>query len=396
VRILTLNCGSSTLKFDVLDVVDEGGEPERVASGAVDRVGGRGRLRLKLGDTEKERDVETSGHGEAFTHAMALLREAGIAEGIEAIGYRVVHGGERFLESTLIDDDVLAAIGDVSDLAPLHNAPALAVIEAARAAFSPGMSAVATFDTAFFARLPEAAASYALPREVSRRYGIRRFGFHGLAHSDMVRRFRGLRPGLEAPRLVTLQLGSGCSVAASIDGRPLDTSMGYTPLEGLIMGTRSGDLDPALALRLPAMTDQTPDEVESMLNTRSGLLGLSGRSSDMRDILAAAATDDAASGLALEAFCLRAKKYVGAYMALLGGAHAVIFGGGIGENLPEVRRRICQGMAWAGLELDAAANQQASGTEARISTPDSKVEAWVVQVDEAAVIARETAALLSR
>jgi acetate kinase len=205
----------------------------------------------------------------------------------------------------------------------------------------------------------------------------------------MVQRFRRLRPEIEGPRLVTLQLGNGCSAAASVDGRPLDTSMGFTPLEGLIMGTRSGDVDPSLPLFLSEKEGLSTAEVASLLNTRSGLLGLSGRSHDMRDLLTAAAAGDQRSELAVAAFCYRVKKYLGAYLAALGGADAVIFGGGIGENSADVRRRVCDGMEWAGLELDAGLNAAASGRETKLAKDSSRVEAWTVTVDEAAVIARD-------
>jgi acetate kinase len=255
---------------------------------------------------------------------------------------------------------------------------------------------VATFDTAFYADLPEEARLYALPRELSERLGIRRYGFHGLAHRYMVTRFRALRPEVGQPRLVTLQLGNGCSATASADGRPLDTSMGFTPLEGLIMGTRSGDLDPALPLFLAESEKLTPAEVDSLLNTRSGLLGLSGISHDMRDLLAASRRGEASAELAIAAFCLRVRKYVGAYLSVLGGADAIVFGGGIGEHSPEIRARICGGMEWAGLRLNLGANDAALGGEERISTDASPVEAWVLSVNEAAIIAEDVYTCLHR
>jgi acetate kinase len=306
----------------------------------------------------------------------------------------VVHGGLRFRASTRIDAEVIEAVRAASELAPLHNGPALAVIEAACERFG-SLPGVACFDTAFFADLPDTAARYAIPKDLSERHGIRRFGFHGLAHGDMVRRYLALRPELRAPRLVTLQLGNGCSAAASLGGKPIDTSMGYTPLEGLIMGTRSGDLDPALPLRLQALTGMPAEEVEAMLNEKSGLLGLSGRSADMRDLLAGEADGGPDCALAVEAFCARTKKYVGGYAALLGGLDALVFGGGIGEHNPSIRRRVCEGLAWAGLRLDEGANERATGDDVRISASESTIDVWVMQVDEAAVIARETFALLS-
>lgn len=379
----------------MLEVGTGDAEVTRIAAGAVDRIGGAGRVTLERDGDKHEHETETRDHRDAFDAALRLMDEAGCLSDIAAIGHRIVHGGLRFRSSTVIDANVIGAIREVSDLAPLHNAPALAVIEAAGAAFGPEVPMVAAFDTAFFADLPDVASRYAIPKELSERYGIRRFGFHGLAHDDMIRRFQTLRPEVPRPRLVTLQLGNGCSATASFEGRPVDTSMGYTPLEGLIMGTRSGDLDPALPLRLQALTGMSAQDVEDLLNSRSGLLGLSGRSADMRDLLEAAASGDADCALAVDAFCARTTKYVGAYTALLGGIDALIFGGGIGEHSPEIRRRICRGMQWAGLTLDEDANQIAAGPEVHISANASRIDVWVMHVDEAAVIARETVALLT-
>ena len=249
-RVLALNCGSSSLKFDVLDAKDGAlTSVQRIASGEIDRVGAAAATAtLTHGESRVERETDAPDQQHAFATAMSLLDEAGLAWGIEAVGHRVVHGGARFVSPSLIDDDVIGAIEAASELAPLHNKPALAALEAARSHFGASLPMVATFDTAFFADLPDVAATYALPRDLTQRLGIRRYGFHGLAHRYMVERLRALRPEVEHPRLITLQLGNGCSATASLAGRPQDTSMGFTPLEGLIMGTRSGDLDPALPL----------------------------------------------------------------------------------------------------------------------------------------------------
>jgi acetate kinase len=379
----------------VLDAGAGSDEVKRVATGSVERIGGRGRASISCSDEQHERETETRDHREAFGIAQGLLEQAGCLGDIDGVGHRVVHGGLRFRASTRIDAEVIDAIREVSVLAPLHNKPALAVIEAAAEAFGAEMPAVAAFDTAYFADLPDEASRYAIPKDLSDRYGIRRFGFHGLAHGDMVRRFQTLRPEVLRPRLITLMLGGGCSVTASFDGSPVDTSMGYTPLEGLVMGTRSGDIDPALPLRLQALTGMSPEDVEDLLNTRSGLLGLSGRSGEMRDLVPAAANGDEDAAFAVEMFCRSARKYVGAYLALLGGADAVIFSGGIGENMPEVRKGICQALEWAGLTLDDGANASASGPEVKIAGRESRIDAWVIRADEAAVIARETVALLT-
>jgi acetate kinase len=395
VKVLTLNCGSSTLKFDVMDVRFGDDPVERVAHGAIERIGGKGKARLTCGDEETEREVETQDHRDAFHVAHEMMDASGCLEGLEAVGHRVVHGGTRFLRPILIDDEVIEGIREVSVLAPLHNHPALAVIEASREAFDAETPMIAAFDTTYYVEMPEVATRYAIPREISDRYEIRRFGFHGLAHGYMARRYQELRPEVQRPRLVTLQLGGGCSVTASFDNQPMDTSMGYTPLQGLIMGTRSGNLDPALPLRLQALTGMTADEVESMLNTESGILALSGKSAEMRDLVPASEAGDQDAALAVDAFCASAKKYVGGYLALLGGADAIVFGGGIGENMPAIRRMICQGLQWAGVTLSDDVNEKAEGPETRISDKGSRIEVWVIRVDEAAVIARETVSLLS-
>jgi acetate kinase len=391
-RVLTLNCGSSSLKFDLFDV--EAGAVMRVAHGGVDRLGQESTVRLEAGTEVLESKQAIAGHAEAFDAAARLLDEEGLLARIEAAGHRVVHGGSQFRAPTLIDDAVIETVESVSKLAPLHNHPALAAIRAARRRFGNSLPMVATFDTAFYADLPEVASVYALPREVSAELGIRRFGFHGLAHRYMAERYRALRPDVARPRLITLQLGNGCSATASLDGKPLDTSMGFTPLEGLIMGTRSGDLDPSLPLYLAAEKSLSPADVDSMLNGESGLLGLSGLSSDMRDLVAAAATGHDGAQLAIEAFCYRVQKYVGAYLSVVGGADALIFGGGIGENSPEVRERICRGLAWAGLNFDASANLK-TATDTPISNEAGTMQAWVIHVDEAEIIARDVAECLA-
>ena len=246
---------------------------------------------------------------------------------------------------------------------------------------------VASFDTAFHASMPARAASYALPRELAEKHSIRRYGFHGLAHRYMAERYAEING---AGRLITLQLGAGCSAAAVADGRSRDTSMGLTPLEGLVMATRSGDVDPALPAFLEEHEGIAPGDAERILNRDSGLLGVSGRSGDMRELLDA---DDERAELAIDLFCYRARKYIGAYLAVLGGADGVVFGGGVGENSPRVRARICEGMGWCGIELDEDQNNRAVGEELRIDA-GGRVEVWVMLVDEAEVMARDAEALL--
>jgi acetate kinase len=389
-KILVINCGSSTLKFQLIET--DGDTTRRLAGGVADRIGGQSALDFAAADGEPHRETAiVDDHDQATRRVLAWLASVGLLDALDGVGHRVVHGGDRFLEPTLIDDEVVAAIEALTELAPLHNAPSLRAIRAARAMLGAGVPMVAIFDTAFHRTLPERASRYAIPLELADRHRIRRYGFHGLAHRYMTERYAAITATpLEQAKLVTLQLGNGCSATAIEGGRSVDTSMGFTPLEGLMMGTRSGDVDPSLAGYLAHRESVDIEEAETWLNTRSGLLGVSGRSSDMRELLDAEAAGDERAALAVDMFCYRVRKYVGAYLAGLGGANAVIFGGGIGENAPAVRARICAGMGWCGLTLDEERNARTVGSEGRISTDDSRVHAYVIPVDEAAVIARDT------
>ena len=311
---------------------------------------------------------------------------------IHAVGHRVVHGGEMFSESALIDSKVLQDIEDCIDLAPLHNPNNIKGIVAARELFGKDVPQVAVFDTSFHHSIPEQAFLYALPYHLYRRHRIRRYGFHGTSHRYVAFRYRGLRKlTREQTNIITLHLGNGCSATAIRQGNSVDTSMGMTPLEGLVMGTRSGDLDPAIVNLIATKEGMSPSEVDTLLNTQSGLLGISGLSNDMRMLQAELAENhDRRVQLAIEVFCYRARKYIGAFLAAMGGADAVIFTGGIGENSPEIRTRICEGMEWAGLKIDAAKNQQTVGREGLISTDDSKLLAYAIPTDEELLIARDT------
>jgi acetate kinase len=311
---------------------------------------------------------------------------------IHAVGHRVVHGGELFKESAIIDDKVLQDIEDCIDLAPLHNPNNLAGIRAVREIFGQATPQVAVFDTAFHTSIPEYAYLYAVPYHLYRRHRIRRYGFHGTSHRYVAYRYRALN-GLtrEQTHVITLHLGNGCSAAAIRGGHPVDTSMGMTPLEGLVMGTRSGDLDPAIVNLIASKEGLSTHEVESLLNTQSGLLGVSGLTNDMKVLEEELKEhDDRRVRLAIELFCYRARKYIGAYLACMGGADAVVFTGGIGENSPEIRGRICAGMEWAGLTLDAGANSITLAREGRISTEGSNLHAWVIPTNEELLIARDT------
>jgi acetate kinase len=312
---------------------------------------------------------------------------------VHAIGHRVVHGGERFTHSVLITDEVLRGIEDCIDLAPLHNPSNIKGIMAAREIFGVGLPQAAVFDTAFHQTLPDYAYLYALPYQLYRRHRIRRYGFHGTSHRYVAYRYRQLL-GIERERtkVITIHLGNGCSAAAINAGDSVDTSMGLTPLEGLVMGTRSGDLDPAIIDFISAKEGLSAREIETILNKQSGLIGISGLTNDMRELLAEAhENDDRRARLAIEIFCYRVRKYIGAYLAAMNGADAIIFTGGIGENSAEVRARICDGLQWLGLELDTERNAlQINGQEGIISREGSRLAAYVIPTDEELLIARDT------
>ena len=307
----------------------------------------------------------------------------------------MVHGGPRFVDPTRITPQVVQAIREVSSLAPLHNANALAGIEAALKLL-PNVPAGAVFDTAFHRTLPDVAAQYAIPRELAERHALRRYGFHGISHryvSQQLLRCVGREPA--GTRLITCHLGNGASVCALRDGKSVDTSMGLTPMEGLVMGTRSGDIDPGLVLHLITALKMSATDADQLLNHRSGLLGLSGRSGDLREVQQAMLAGDRSAHLAFDAFAYRVRKYIGAYAGALGGVDAIAFAGGIGEHSPQMRASICAGLDFFGIRIDADRNTRASATAAeRISADDAAVQIWVVPTDEEGQIARELCELL--
>jgi len=369
--VFVLNTGSSSVKYRVVDA--ESGVVS--ASGIVDRIG--------------EPGSDTSDHRAAIARILEQLDRSAI----DAVGHRIVHGGSRFVQATVIDDDVERGIEQLAPLAPLHNPPGLLGIRAARAAL-PDVPQVAVFDTAFHARMPDAARHYAIDADIAAEHGVLRYGFHGTSYrivSERTAEFLG-RP-LDELRMIVLHLGNGASAAAIAGGRSVDTSMGMTPLEGLVMGTRSGDLDPAVLIYLQRTAGMTVDEVDDLLNRRSGVLGLSGRS-DMREVVAAAAQGEQGARLALDVYAHRLRHYIGAYLAVLGGADALVFTAGVGENGPEVRAAALEGLSGLGLELDAAANAAPGRGARRISPAGARIEVLVVPTDEEFQIARETAAVL--
>ena len=405
-RILSINCGSSTLKFDYFHFSDKpNGVDRRIAHGIAAGIGVGGAISFtSSADVQIIKKLKLIDHSDATQKVLSLMAQNGITttSKLSAIGHRVVHGGDRFVDPTLIDDEVLKAIENVSSLAPLHNEPSLITIKAMRKV-KPDIPMVAVFDTAFHRSMPERAWRYAIPQELADRHGIRRYGFHGLAHRYMSERYAAIsgQPSTSL-KLITLHLGNGCSAAAIEGGRPIDTSMGFTPLEGLVMGTRSGDIDPSLVNYIARCEKIKTDEIEDLLNKKSGLLGLSGKWRDMRELIRDEKAGNAAAALAIDIFCYRARKYVGAYLAALGGADAIIFGGGIGENAPSVRARILSGMDWCGLSIDDKRNESAIAAEGCISDEGcisangSDIKVHVFPVDEASIIARDTIDCIKR
>src|SRR5215207_3309468 len=380
--VLVINSGSSSLKYQVRDVA--GGSV--LTEGLIEKIG-MGNGGDGDGEIEGPRD-----HAEALEQVDAAIhQELGNLE-LAAVGHRVVHGGERFAEPVLIDNEITRAIERLNPLAPLHNPANVLGIRAITRKW-PEMPQVAVFDTAFHRTLPEHAWRYAIPDELYTNHGIRRYGFHGTSHEYVTRRAAALLD-LQVNEFdgVIAHLGNGASVSAVQGGRSVDTSMGFTPLEGLVMGTRSGDLDPAILDYVSAKEGLSLAEMEGLLNKQSGLLGISGLTNDMRELLAEADEhDDRRAWLAIDLFCYRARKYVGAYLAALGGADAVCFAGGVGENAPAIRAQICQGLEWAGVRLDTSANHATvGGAEGRISAEGARPEVWVIPTDEELLIARDT------
>ena len=403
-NVLVLNCGSSSVKFQLISTDLERiarNEDVRLARGVVERIGGEAIITLHAEGREAHKSAAPVRDTRAAVDRIlrwVCSAESGINQvrsvaDIHAVGHRVVHGGERFTHSVIITDEVLRGIEDCIELAPLHNPANVKGILAAREVFGVGLPQAAVFDTAFHQTLAPHAYLYALPYQLYRRYRVRRYGFHGTSHRYVAYRYRQLRAiPREATNIITLHLGNGCSAAAIRAGDSVDTSMGLTPLEGLVMGNRSGDLDPAIIDFIIAKEGLTVQEVESILNKQSGLLGISGLTNDMRELLdEARESGDRRALLAIEIFCYRARKYIGAYLAAMGGADAIVFTGGIGENSAEIRERILSGMEWMGVELDAQLNgAHTGGREGLISRTGSRLAAYVIPTDEELLIARDT------
>ncbi len=407
-NILVLNCGSSSVKFQVFctdwEMINHNTDYP-IASGVIERIGSEALLTFRTYQRGKPDKLIRStsplrDHQAAISKIIQWLTSGeNSLEGlhsltdIHAVGHRIVHGGEKLTASTLIDEQVISKIEDCIELAPLHNPQNLKGIYAARQLFGNAIPQVAVFDTAFHHTMPDVAYLYAIPYQFYRRHKIRRYGFHGISHRYVSFRYRTLM-GIERSKvqIISLHLGNGSSACAIRGGCSVDTSMGMTPLEGLVMGTRSGDIDPAIINYLEHKENYSSDAVDALLNRQSGLLGISGLTNDMRDLIEEAKeNDDRRAKLAIEIYCYRAKKYIGAYLAALGGAQAITFTGGIGENSDYIRAKICSHLEWFGLELDEAKNSEmVGGKEGIISKPESRLAAWVIPTNEELIIARDT------
>lgn len=391
-NILVVNAGSSSIKYQLVDPV----EGKRIAWGLVERIGEPlGRVEHEAGDKSSERIIEIPHHTAGFEAMMQAFAQAGSPlESLEivAVGHRVVQGASEFVRPTLIDDDVAARILELAALAPLHNPGNHSAIVAARKAL-PNVPHVAVFDTAFHQTMPEAAYTYAIDPKVAADHGVRRYGFHGISHQVVSQRAAVLldRPLSELSQIV-LHLGNGASACAVDGGRSVDTSMGLTPLEGLVMGTRSGDIDPGALLHL-LRAGFSADDLDQLLNSRSGLLGLAG-SNDMRDVRAGVEAGSVASQLAFDVYVRRIRHYVGAYLALLGGADAIVFTAGVGENNSLLRAEVCAGLEWFGIELDPVRNESVERGARVISAAASRVAILVVPTDEETEIAAQTLELI--
>ena len=390
-NILVINAGSSSLKYQLIRMEDE----TILCKGVCERIGIDGKYSYKTADGYKvEKTADLFTHKDAFD---VILHEMVEGEGrvihsveeIAAVGHRVTHGGDKFSHSVLIDEATIEAINAMRSISPLHNPPQAATIRACRSVFGEKLPMVAVFDTAFHATMPPKAYTFAIPYKYYEQYGVRRYGFHGTSHRYVSGRIGELMGG-RPHRLITCHLGNGSSLAAIRDGRVVDTSMGFTPLDGLMMGTRCGSIDPSIVSYIANLENLHESEMSHLLNGESGLLGVSGVSSDFRDVLEAAENGNKRAQLAADMLEYQIVKLIGSYAAALGGVDAILFTGGIGENAVDLREQVIRDLAYLGVTPDSEANRS-RGEEVRISGPDSKVQVWVVPTNEEIMIARDTA-----
>lgn len=393
--ILVINCGSSSLKFQIFDHTNI----TLLAKGLLERIGQTGSI-LNFCDNGNEKKIpkEIKNHQDGVEFVLKVLIDEKIINGVNdiiAVGHRVVHGGEKFKETVIIDNEVLDMIKECVPLAPLHNPVNLMGIEACMAALK-DTPQIAVFDTAFHQTIEPSVYLYALPYELYQKHGIRRYGFHGTSHKYVSQKVVPLtRKPKDNLKIITAHLGNGSSITAIKDGKSFDTSMGLTPLEGLVMGTRCGDLDPAIVWFLMERANMNYVDVDNLMNKKSGLLGISGRSNDLRDLFKAKNEGDKRAALAIEIFCYRLRKYIGAYAAAMGGLDILIFTAGIGENSPEIREMVCKDLGYLGININHDQNHNNKG-ERLISEDSCQVEVWVVPTDEELMIARESMEVLEK
>lgn len=396
-KILVLNCGSSSIKYALYDMDSK----TVMTSGGAERVGLDGAfVKVKLANGEKKKvmhDIPEHTEGVKFIFSLLTDPEIGVIKDlkeIDAVGHRMVHGGEKFNKSVLLTEEVLKVFEECTDLAPLHNPANLKGVRAVQE-LMPGLPQVGVFDTAFHQTMPKEAYMYAVPYELYEKYGVRRYGFHGTSHryvSQRVCEFLGVKP--EGKKIITCHIGNGASIAAVKDGKCIDTSMGLTPLEGLMMGTRSGDIDGGAITFIQKKLGLDADGMSNLLNKKSGMLGITGISSDMREIDAACEEGNERALLATDMYFYRIRKYIGAYAAAMDGCDIIVFTAGVGENQASMREKVCEGLSFMGVKVDAEKNSGIHGEEAVISTPDSKVTVVVIPTDEELMIATDTMALL--
>ena len=396
-KIIVINCGSSSIKYQLFDM--DG--PTILAKGVVDKIGLSGSLIKHESNGNKNTfEGEIIDHQAGIEYMLGILtsKEYGCIKSfgeIDAVGHRVVHGGEKFNSSVLLTDEVIAGIEECIQLAPLHNPPNLSGIYA-MSSILPDVPQVGTFDTAFHQTMPDHAYIYALPYSLYKKHAIRRYGFHGTSHRYVSQRTREILTGRDVRKIITCHLGNGASVAAVVDGKSVDTSMGLTPVEGLVMGTRCGDIGPGVINYVMQCEDIGRETVNTLINKHSGLLGVSGVSSDMREVEMAAANKNERAQLALRMFCYRVRKYIGAYAAAMGGVDVVVFTGGIGENSDITRYEIAKDLEFLGLVFDKEKNNGVRGEEKIISKDGSRVTAMIIPTDEELMIAQDTEAIIGK
>ena len=399
-KILVINAGSSSMKYQLIDMTDE----SVLAKGNCERIGVDGHFKHTTGDGRVyETDVTMNNHTEAFVQIKNALisEEYGVVKSLDevsAVGHRIVQGGALFSQSVIVDEEVIKGIESLIPLAPLHNAAHVQGIRACMSVFGKDVPEVVVFDTAFHSTMPPKAFIYPVPYEYYEKYAVRRYGFHGTSHRYVSGRCAELMgKELKDIKLITCHLGNGSSITAIKDGKVIDTSMGLTPLDGIMMGTRTGSLDPSVVTYIAEKEHISPSDMDTLLNKKSGFLGVSGVSSDDRDVTAAAEAGNERAKLAIEILEYDILKYIGSYTAVLGGTDAIVFTAGIGENQASHRKNVCHALEFMGVKIDDDLNEEMiRGKEGRISTPDSKVEVFVIPTNEELVIARDTMALVTK